>query len=62
MGVVDTMSEHVYDVTVAFKVTELVEQPVSVKFCVKLEHSSEETIWRIQQAAAMDNWRLAASS
>ena len=56
------MSEHVYDVTVAFKVTELVEQPVGVKFCVKLEHSSEETLWMIQQAAAMDNWRLAASS
>ena len=33
-----------------------------IKFCFKLEHSSAETIWMIQKAAAMGNWWLAASS
>ena len=32
-----------------------------ITFCVKLEHSSVETIWMIQKAAAMGNWWLAAS-
>ena len=41
---------------------ELVEQWVYIKFCVKLEHSSAETIQMIQKAAAMDSWWLAASS
>ena len=39
-----------------------VEQQICIKFCVKLEHSSTETIWMIQGAAAMGTWWLAASS
>ena len=27
-----------------------------IKFCIKLEPSSVETIWMIQKAAAMGNW------
>ena len=42
--------------------TEWVWQRICVKFCIKLEHSSTETIWMIKQAAAMGNWWLAASS
>ena len=42
--------------------TEWVEQRISIKFCIKLEHSSVETIWMIQKAAAMGSWWLAASS
>ena len=41
---------------------EQVEQQICIKFCVKLELSSMETIWMIQKAAAMGNWWLAASS
>ena len=33
-----------------------------IKFCIKLEHSSMETIQIIQNATAMGNWWLAASS
>ena len=44
------LSEHVYCVAVAFKMTEWVEQWVCIKFCVKLEHSSTETIRMIQKA------------
>ena len=47
------------DITV---ITEQIEQPICIRFCVKLEHSSTETIWMIQKAAAMGNWWLAASS
>ena len=39
-----------------------VEQWICIKFCIKLEHSSPESIWMIQKAAAMGNWWLAASS
>ena len=42
--------------------TEQVEQKICIQFCVKLEHSYMETIWVIQKAAAVGNWRLAASS
>ena len=42
--------------------TEQVEQQTCIKFCVKLEHSSAETIGMIQKAAAMGNWWWAASS
>ena len=56
------LSEHVYCVAITFKVTEWVEQPTYIKFCIKLEHSSAETIWMIQKATAMGNWWLAASS
>ena len=39
-----------------------VEQRICTKFCIKLKHSSAETIWMIQKAAAMGNSWLAASS
>ena len=56
------LSEHVYCVAVAFKMTEQVEQWICIKFCIKLEHSSVNTIRIIEKATAMGNWRLAASS
>ena len=56
------LSEHVYCVAVAFKMTEKVEQQICIKFCIKLEHSSMETIQMIQKATAMGNWWLAAAS
>ena len=49
------LSEHVYCVAVIFKMTERVEQQICIKFCIKLEHSSVETIQMIQKAAAMGN-------
>ena len=42
--------------------TEQVEQRICIKFCIKLDHSSAETIQMIQEAAAMGFWWLAASS
>ena len=42
--------------------TEPLEQQICIKFCLKVEHSSVETIQTIQKAAAMGNWWLAASS
>ena len=56
------LSEHVYCVAIAFKMTEQVEQRICIKFCVNLEHSSAETIQMTQKAAAVGNWWLAASS
>ena len=56
------LSEHVYCVTVPFKMTEQVEQQMCIKFCIKFEHSSVENIQMIQKVTAMDNWWLAASS
>ena len=56
------LSEHMYCVAVIFKMTEQVEQWICIKFCVKPEHSSMETIWMIQKATAVGNWWLAASS
>ena len=56
------LSEHVYCVAVTVKMTERVEQQICIKFCVKLEHSSTETIQIIQKATAMGNWWLAVSS
>ena len=56
------LSEDVYCVAVTFKITEQVEQQICIRFCVKLEHSSAETIQMIQKATAMGNWWLAASS
>ena len=47
------MSEHVYCVAVAFKMTEQVKQWTYNKFCVKLEHFSVETIQIIQKATAV---------
>ena len=56
------LSEHVHCVTTTFKMTEEVEQWICIQFCMKLEHSSAETIQMIHKAAAMGNWWLAASS
>ena len=42
--------------------TEQIEQQICIKFCVKLEHFSTETIQMIQKATAMGNWWLAAPS
>ena len=56
------LSEPVYCVAVAFKMTKQVEQRICIKSCVKLEHSSMETIWMIQKATATGNWWLEASS
>ena len=44
------MSEHMYCVAVTFKMTEQVEQRIYIKFCIKLEHSSAETILMVQKA------------
>ena len=62
MGVVDAVDVYVYRVAITFKTTEQAEQQIYIKFYVKLEHSSTETIWMIQKATAMGNWYLAASS
>ena len=50
------ISEHVYCVVVAFKMTEQVKQCIYIKFCEKLEHFLVETIRIIKKAAAMGNW------
>ena len=54
------LSEHVHCVAIAFKRTKQVEKQIYIKFCIKLEHSSMETIQMIQKAAAVGNWWLAA--
>ena len=51
------LSEHGYCLAVTFKVTEQIEILICIKFCVKLEHSSMETIQIIQKATAGD-WQL----
>ena len=56
------LSEHVYCVAITFRMTEQVEQRICIKVCVKLQHSSMETIRMIQKATAMGKWWLAASS
>ena len=56
------LSEHVYCVAITFKMTQRVEQQICIKFCMKLEHSSAETIRMIQTAATIGNWWLEASS
>ena len=54
------MSEHVYCVAIAFKMTEQLEQQICIKFCVKLELSSMETTGMIQrpQLWATGDWEL----
>ena len=42
--------------------TEQVEQWMCIKFCVKLEHASTESIQMTQKATAMGNWWLEALS
>ena len=56
------LSERVYCVATAFKMTKQVDQQICVKFWVKLEHSAMETIQMIQKVAAIGDWWLAASS
>ena len=56
------LCEHVYSVAAEFKMTEQVEQWICIKLCMKLEHSSMETIQMSQKATAMGNRSLAASS
>ena len=56
------LSEHIHCVAITNKMTEQIEQRICIKFCVKLEHFSMETIWMIQKAIAMSTWWLAASS
>ena len=55
------LSEHVYCVAIAFKMTEWVEQRICIKFCIKLEHSSTETNGMIHKATAVGNEWLATS-
>ena len=57
-----TLSEYVYCVAITFKMTQQVEQQSCIKVCIKLEHSSAETIWMNQKAVAMRHWWLAPSS
>ena len=49
------LSEHVHDVAVTFKMIEWVDQQICIKFCIKLEQSSMETIQMIQKAVAVGN-------
>ena len=56
------MSEHVYCVAIVFKMAEQVEQQICVKFWMKVEYSSTETIQMIQKVTAIGNRWLAASS
>ena len=56
------LSGHVYCMANTFKMTEWVEQQSCIRIWDTLEHSSTETIWMIQKAAAMGSWWLAASS
>ena len=48
------LSEHVYCVVVAFKMTEWVEQWAWIKFCIKLEQSSADTLLMIQKTFGDD--------
>ena len=48
------MSEHVCWVADMFKMTEQVKQRICIKFCIKLEQSSIETIWMIQEVFGDD--------
>ena len=50
------LSEYLYCVAVVFKMTEQVGQGICTGFCIRLEHSSLETIWMMQKSAAMGNW------
>ena len=54
------LSKHVYCVVITFKITEQLEQQICTIFCVKLEHSSTETIQMIQKTAGMGtgDWQL----
>ena len=55
------LREHVYCVAIALKMTEYVKQQICIRFCIKHEHSSMETVGMIQTAIVMGNWFLATS-
>ena len=55
------LATHVNCMAIALKMTEQIEQQIYIKFCIKLEHSSTESIQMTQKAAAMGHWWLAAS-
>ena len=46
------LSEHVYCLAISFKMTEQEEQWICNRFCIKLEHSSPDTIQMIQKASS----------
>ena len=54
------LSEPVYCVAIAFKMTERVEQRICIGFCIELEHSCAEPIWMVQrpQLWAAGDWQL----
>ena len=56
------LGEPVYYVAVTSKMTEQGEQWICIRFCIKLEPSSMETVQMIQKATAMGDRWLAASS
>ena len=53
------VNEHVYCVAIALKMTEGVEQQICIKFCIKLEQSSTETIQMSQKAFRDDSKNVA---
>ena len=55
------LSEHAYCVAITFKMTEQIEPWIYIKLCIKLGHSSGETIQMIQKATAMGNWSCITS-
>ena len=50
------LSEHVYCVAIAFKVTEQVEQRDCIQFCVKLVHFLHGLYLDDAEATAVGNW------
>ena len=48
------LSDHVYCVAIAFKMTEQVEQQICIEFCIKLKCSFVEIIWVIQRTFVGD--------
>ena len=44
------LSEHMYCVAIVFKMTEQIEQQICIKFCVKLDRFSAETVQMIHKA------------
>ena len=54
------LSEHVYCVAIAFKMTERVEQGICIKFCIKLECPSAETIRIIQKVLGLGDDAMSA--
>ena len=57
-----TLSEHMYCVDIAFKVTERIGQLICIKFGFKLEHASMKSVQMSQKATALGNSWLAALS